>query len=197
MTTIAPDDAWAVGTIGCSDATTTLTEHWDGATWRIVKSPNPGGDGFNLLNKVTARGPDDVWAVGAWSDAGNEMTQPLVLHWDGTGWKQVHAPTGEGASCGDPGASLIGIGTDGSTLTAVGGRYCGQASRTLVESWNGHVWKVVPSPSPHLSDPPYAELGAVAVVGPTSSVAVGNTSDAAGNTVGMIEHTNGQRWLID
>jgi hypothetical protein len=40
-----PDDVWAVGTssdVGHYPLATTLVEHWDGHTWSVIASPNPG-----------------------------------------------------------------------------------------------------------------------------------------------------------
>ena len=37
----ATDDVWAVGSLGDSTGSYSLTEHWDGHTWTIVPSPNP------------------------------------------------------------------------------------------------------------------------------------------------------------
>ena len=59
-----PRDAWAVGYY--FDATAnhyhTLTEHWDGSSWSVVPSPNPG-NANNYLYGVAAISRKDVWAV--------------------------------------------------------------------------------------------------------------------------------------
>jgi hypothetical protein len=66
---VSATDVWAVGL----DTTTntpygsigiTLTEHWDGTTWSVVPSPNPGnyGNRFNAVASIP--GSNYVWAVG-------------------------------------------------------------------------------------------------------------------------------------
>src|SRR5579872_3063390 len=41
---LAANDVWAVGYyVNSSNASLTLIEHWNGAQWSVVPSPNPGG----------------------------------------------------------------------------------------------------------------------------------------------------------
>jgi hypothetical protein len=66
---ISTNDIWAVGsfpTLG--EPEQTFTEHWDGATWSIIPSPNPGKGG-NSLSAVTALSDGTVAAVGGQSTA--------------------------------------------------------------------------------------------------------------------------------
>src|SRR5947209_7919408 len=56
---VSGHDVWAVGQQGGN----TLTEHWNGAQWSIVHSPNVGSTG-SFLQAVTAISTNDVWAVG-------------------------------------------------------------------------------------------------------------------------------------
>jgi hypothetical protein len=48
--------------------------------------------GASDLYGVTARGPDDVWAVGSSSSDGFTTTRTLIEHWDGTAWTLVRSP---------------------------------------------------------------------------------------------------------
>jgi hypothetical protein len=71
VTAISPTNAWAVGaydavaTPGRATPDETLIEHWNGKSWTVQKSPNPGGSGNNNdLYDVAAASPSDVWAVG-------------------------------------------------------------------------------------------------------------------------------------
>lgn len=95
VTTVAADDVWAVGVatftwyISDGDAITssqTIIQHWNGTTWSIVPSPNPG-DGNNYYGTITnelygvaAVLASDVWAVGKYgkSDGLNVTSQTLV-----------------------------------------------------------------------------------------------------------------------
>src|SRR5438270_13536251 len=57
-------NAWAVGDYLNSDLTSyeTLIEHWDGAAWTVVLSPNVGPEDY--LQGVVATSETDAWAVG-------------------------------------------------------------------------------------------------------------------------------------
>jgi hypothetical protein len=75
VTAISPSDTWAVGTYQYSATTgeeRTLIEHWNGAQWSVVGSPNASGAGNFLLdagaasaNYVVALGYRFGW--GSWS----------------------------------------------------------------------------------------------------------------------------------
>ncbi len=76
----ASSDVWAVGASGRS----TLTEHWDGSSWKVEPSPNAStaSNAYNDLDAVAAIASNDVWAVGYYFDAaGNQLT--LTEHYAG------------------------------------------------------------------------------------------------------------------
>jgi len=87
---LAPNDAWAVGESYVGDRYKTLTEHWNGATWSLVPSPNVANTSSNDLYAVSATSSGDVWAVGDSLSADQQTDDTLLLHWDGTRWR-VHA----------------------------------------------------------------------------------------------------------
>lgn len=101
-------DVWAVGNRGQE----TITLHWDGNAWQLVKSPNPGSAG-NTLSGVSAASKDDVWAVGAMSDDAGDAT--LSIHWDGRRW--TAAP---GLNAGPHASTLSGTTHAGSDFWAAG-----------------------------------------------------------------------------
>ena len=90
---MASADAWSVGEFnpGVPPTVTgrrTLTEHWDGTAWRVVRSPNesfPGVDA-SYLKDADAVTSDDVWAVGFGADFGSLDSRSLTIHWDGSAW---------------------------------------------------------------------------------------------------------------
>ncbi len=98
---LAANDVWAVG-FSTPDAppqqsaTLTLIEHFDGARWTVVPSPNVGPDSVNQSNRLlglTANSPTDIWAFGSFFTAdgsGHQMT--LLLHYDGTSWTVASSP---------------------------------------------------------------------------------------------------------
>jgi hypothetical protein len=89
----APNDIWAVGYSGLNFVT--FSEHYDGASWKLVRTPIVG-TGPNVLNAVVALAPNDVWAVG-YSTASQQPppgkydvpTKTLIEHYDGTSWSVV------------------------------------------------------------------------------------------------------------
>ncbi len=97
VSAVAANDVWAVGRDGNHDGgplDQTLIEHWDGARWSIVPSPDPGGSSQdNDLWGVAAVATGDVWAVGGvGSFLDPQFSSPLALHWDGSSWTQVSVP---------------------------------------------------------------------------------------------------------
>src|SRR5262249_13548150 len=62
-------NAWAVGFRFGGLANRTLTEHWNGRSWKQVKSLNPGGVGHEAeLLSVSVLSRNNAWAVGYFSD---------------------------------------------------------------------------------------------------------------------------------
>jgi hypothetical protein len=98
---LAPNDVWAVGFSTpvpppAQAATLTLIEHFDGASWSVVPSPNVGPNSIyqsNRLFGLAANSSTDIYAFGSYfaSDgSGHQMT--LLLHWNGTIWAIVPSP---------------------------------------------------------------------------------------------------------
>jgi len=94
---LAPSDVWAVGYYYASSGVQmTLTEHWNGATWALVPSPNPGipsncspGYQGSALTAAGGISASDIWAVGyncSW------QSRTLAEHWNGSQWSAVSSP---------------------------------------------------------------------------------------------------------
>ena len=83
---ISTSDVWAVGQANTPDGLNlhTLIEHWNGAQWSIVPSPNnpPTGQAFDVLFGVTVSGPTSLWSVGGFDSLvkGNPGERTLTLH---------------------------------------------------------------------------------------------------------------------
>jgi hypothetical protein len=71
---LGPNDVWAVGSTYDPVAVDykTFTQHWNGSTWTVVQSPNPGPLYDQLFDVVGFPG-GDVWA------AGQAHTDTLVI----------------------------------------------------------------------------------------------------------------------
>jgi hypothetical protein len=167
------DDAWAVGAGMFNRA---LIEHWDGAAWTRVPSPDP--EGGTVLNGVAALSATNAWAVGGTNDTG----QTVIEHWDGDAWTQAPSPTPAGTS-----SDLYGVAaTSASNAWAVGQTDMRTGSTTLIEHWDGTAWTQVPSPAP----PAGGSLAGVAATSAANAWAVGSSSGA------LIEHWNGRAWTL-
>jgi hypothetical protein len=83
VTALAANNIWAVGTTGgiWSADLQTLIEHWDGAAWTVVPSPNTNPS-LNILHGIAAVNATDIWAVG-------EDWGFLIEHWNGASWTVV------------------------------------------------------------------------------------------------------------
>ncbi|PYQ99890.1 MAG: hypothetical protein DMF96_05370, partial [Acidobacteria bacterium] len=100
MAVVTADDIWAVGAqvefsgpgLGPDS---TLAEHWNGATWSAIATPNPGVDNNDLWGVASVPGAtvstNNVWAVGDSTD-GSGVEHSMALQWNGTGWNQIAVP---------------------------------------------------------------------------------------------------------
>ncbi len=183
VATVSANDVWAVGGSGSQ----TLIENWNGTSWSVVTSPNPGSQ-YNHLNGVTAVSASDVWAVGYYANSNSSVTQTLVEHWNGTSWSVVTSPSP--ASSNNELFSVSAVSASDvwavgfiSTTTATG-----PIDQTLVEHWNGTSWSVVKSANPGSTN---AHLAGVAAVSSKDVWAVGDSTNF-GKT--LIEHWNGTSW---
>lgn len=161
---IAANDVWAVGysNDGMSGYRT-LTEHWNGTSWSMFPTPNPGSPNTNYLYGVAAVATNDVWAVGEYASGAD---QTLVVHWNGSAWSVVQSPNVPGSYSFLRGVSVV----SARDIWAVGYSWSSTSGyRTLVEHWNGSTWSIVTSPNP---GPATNQLNGVAT-SPNSVWAVG------------------------
>jgi hypothetical protein len=121
VTAVATNDVWASGfETENSGFHVPYVLHWDGKTWSLTKTPNPGqGQGLagGSLFGITAVSASDVWAVGHSQDNTGTITT-LTEQFNGSAWSLVRSP--------DPGLlgndTLFGVaGAGGRQLFAVGG----------------------------------------------------------------------------
>jgi hypothetical protein len=121
--------------------------------WPVVESvptPNPPGAAASVLSGVTAASATDVWAARDYQAQNGEGT--LIEHWDGSTWSLVRGANLPCSGCGGPDAALAGVPAGSATAAwAVGTYFDGTNNRTLIEHWNGHVRRLVPSPNPGLA----------------------------------------------
>lgn len=191
---LSSSDVWAVGSHQnykgmYQEPQKTLVEHWDGASWSVIASPNVGTF-YNSLSAVTALAPNDIWAVGAQGNLQGHF-KTLIEHWDGTHWSVVHSPNAGTYANGLSAVTAL----SSSDIWAVGDDANGKTgARTLIEHWDGSMWSVVPSSSIGTFD---NELWSIAGVAPNDIWAVGLYWAAPGNvTDTLTEHWDGSVWSV-
>lgn len=148
----SPTDLWAVGdAVTFGSPIKTLVEHFDGATWTVVDSPNPlsGSSDQNVLVSVQALSPKNATAVGFVLDFGTQRELTMVQHWNGTKWKVVPSPNVDDR--GGAFNTLRGVtALSAKNMYAVGffanSDTAGQ-QETLVEHFDGTSWTIIPSPT--------------------------------------------------
>ncbi len=191
VTCASASDCWAVGDYGNAvpgDLTgyRTLIEHWDGAAWRIVTSPNTAPGQGNQLFSVTCVSASDCWAAGQYYNGGD---LPLVEHWNGNSWTIVISQ--------DPGYdnyfNAITCASASDCWAVGAATNSGNTWQTLIEHWNGTVWTVVPSPNPSAMQA--NQLLGVACASASDCWAVGSYDDEFVQQP-LIEHWNGTAWTI-
>jgi hypothetical protein len=132
---LAPNNVWVVGNQEGSDGIfETLAEHWDGHSWSVVRTPDPGTNG-NLLYAVDAVSPSSVWAVGQQSFA-TGPDQGLVEHWNGHTWSIVPLPVSVSAL-----VMLDGVTVSGGQVWVAGESDSPAGGLPLIERYiPGHGW---------------------------------------------------------
>jgi len=123
----------------------------------------PPEPGYNLLD-VTARAEDDIWAVGFLTTVtpGSATTSSVVLHWDGSAWRQVRTPEVGGVRA-------IAVDAEGGAWALAWGSP--PEARQHMLHWDGHAWtdSVLPAGAGLMAD--------VCAVAPDDVWAVGSKTD--------------------
>jgi hypothetical protein len=180
--------AFCMGTgdyINTAGARETLAETWNGSTWSIIPTVNPGPS-TNQLDSVACTTATNCIATGYYQNsAGTNF--PLAERWNGTSWQQLAA----GAITG---GRLLGLScTSASACTAVGFT----ESNPLAERWNGTSWKTQSVPKP--SGASSLKLKGVKCVSGSLCFAVGATGNMQAATPSgsaVAERWNGTGWHV-
>lgn len=139
VSAVSSTDVWAVGaeqTSNSASGNRTLIEHWNGAAWSVVPSPDPSVQGDNLTG-VVALSATDAWATGWYENNGQSALLPIILHWNGTDWSLFP---------NIPGISMIvrGIAAhSASDIWIVG--YDPLSTTNISLHFNGTQWSVAPT----------------------------------------------------
>jgi hypothetical protein len=107
-----------------------------------------------------------------------------------SGWQTVPSP-----SAGPSGLAAVAA-TSGRDAWAVGTRGPSGRFRTLTEHWDGHAWKIVPSPSPAAGASPTDALTGAVATSATNAWAVGFYEKTTTSFRTLAEHWDGTRWTV-
>lgn len=195
VTCTSDSNCWAVGYhVDPADnyQTKTLIEHWDGASWTIMPSPNANLN-ENQLTGVVCNSAADCWAVGYYDEVGDEYSyRTLVEHWNGTSWSIVFSPGPKSSVA----SKLYAVQCTSISDCWAAGTYAyvdGSAwhGAPLIQHWNGTAWSVVSVATAGIDDKLYD------LTCPSSSDcwAVGSTDYGKGSaTHPLIFHWDGAAW---
>jgi hypothetical protein len=207
-------NCWAVGYYGIEMSTTagdsvvSLTQalRWNGGTWSLVSTPNPGGHSMNhvnALNAVRCASVRDCWAAGSDGFGSTLDHRNLMLHWNGVTWAALAVPNPggtaksgvnqiRGLSCTSP-ANCWAAGSYGKQLA--GGH---QMLRNQLLHWAGKKWMKVTAPNPDGTGPRARnDLMTVSCTSSSDCWSVGG-SGATNGRPGLNEalHWNARTWSV-
>jgi hypothetical protein len=168
---------FAAGWKVAGGATHGLVEKWNGSTWSVLNTPDPGGTLASSLYSISCASTTSCIAVGDGPSPSFDYNG-YAEKYDGTNWTVTSAPGGTG---------LMGVSCASSS-------YCvavGYQSGPFASTWNGSAWTE--------STPGVGGAGSfqsVSCTSTTACVAVGNT-DVNGKQVTTAQEWDGTSWTVD
>jgi hypothetical protein len=175
--TLSANDAWVVGsrsTVGPFDS---MAARWNGTSWTPVATPIPDAQLGSQLNAIDGTSSSDLWAVGQAGGGDYQVSQPIILRWNGSAWSAVATPAAIDATL----EGVVALASN--DVWAVGREF----NRDLlwhvpwVLHWNGQSWSEIAAPAVL-----GAGLSAVTALSPTRVYAVGGGS--------LVLRWNGSSW---
>jgi hypothetical protein len=159
------------------------------ANWAIQSVPPvPSG----LFGAVSCSTSTACTAVGGTLNNGGPTTA-VSEGWNGVGWSLEATPNPagqtiaflDGVSCTSP-VDCIAVGYSDAVFGT---------SVTVAEHWNGVSWSI--EPTPNAAGATSSALNGVSCPSPGECMAVGFSTDGAGNNATLAERWNGVRWSIE
>jgi hypothetical protein len=176
-------DDWAVGescsATGCDE---TLAEHWNGSSWNVVSSPNPGPGSLADVSQVP--GSNKAWAVGTWvNTAQGYLNQGFTERWNGSSWALIQ-PAAPAPNMGFSFRDVLAAGTTSAWTVGSYLASSGLQELTLIEAWDGTSWTIVTSPNQGTGS--NYLYGVARVPGTTHAWAVGEYFNASNSFGGSL-----------
>jgi hypothetical protein len=163
----------------------TFAEQWNGTTWTIHATTNPGPEA-NYLYGVSCTSASACSAVG-YQQLSSGAKVSLAERWNGTSWATQITPNPPGPTDIFSGVSC----TSASACTAVGSYAESNAEPTgpFAEGWNGTTWTVQTTPSPAGADE--SPLTGVSCTAASTCTAVGQYQGTSGTYLTLAERESG------
>ena len=174
--TLSTSDAWVVGSRSTVGSLDSMAARWNGTSWTPVATPIPDGQLGSQLNAIDGTSSSNLWAVGQAGGGDYQVSQPIILRWNGSAWSAVATPAAIDATL----EGVVALASN--DVWAVGREF----NRDLlwhvpwVLHWNGQSWSEVAAPAVL-----GAGLSAVTALSPTRVYAVGGS---------VVLRWNGSSW---
>jgi hypothetical protein len=201
LTSLAPDDAWAVGYWRNEPAGLgSFAMRWDGASWSLFDLPETGQLGTQPQTQGVDAAPNgDVWVVGYLTTPYPTNNMALVLRWRQGSWDYVNTVTMRPeteypfAARGGFAYEVDAIADDDVWAVGIAGGF-GDAKSTTVPMalhWDGSSWTDVDVP---IVANRHHQLNDVCAISSDDVWAVGDYRNIAGTFRGVTYHWNGSNW---
>jgi hypothetical protein len=158
----------------------TFAERWNGTSWTIQTTTNPGAES-NYLYAASCASASACTAVG-YQQLSSGRLVTLAERWNGTSWAtQTTANPAGGA------AVLSGVSCASATACTAAGYYSpsnAEPTAPFAEGWNGTTWTLQIPPTPATDDSP---LNGVSCTAASTCTAVGQYQDSSGTYLTLAE----------
>lgn len=149
----------------------TLAATWDGTSWSLQTTPNPGGFNFEQFNAVSCASPTfcDAWASGNGGNPGVTIAE----QWNGSSWQMQTVPSN----------AMV------NSVSCTSATFCEAVGFGPAYEWDGSAWTSQTIPAPAGT----GGLGGVSCTSRAFCEAVGE-NNISGNVVGVAAMWNGSAW---
>jgi hypothetical protein len=178
-----------------SGFTVPLAERWNGTSWSIQRTPNPGqanGSRVSYLGGVSCPSTRTCTAVGFSGNSAGTSGATLAERWNGSVWTIQRTPHRASAT-----ASFLSAVSCPSPRSCIAvGYFTNRAgiALTLAERWNGTDWAIQRTPTPTAATA--VQLVGVSCASSRTCTAVGYFTIITGIDVMLAERWNGTVWAI-
>jgi len=169
------------GILSNSGDVVTLAERWNGTSWKIQSTTNPGPES-DYLYGASCTSASACTAVG-YQQLNTSAKVTLAERWNGTTWTTQTTPNPAGPTDVFSGVSCA----SATACTAVGSYAESNAEPTgpFAEGWNGTTWTVQTTPSPAGTDE--SPLNGVSCTAASTCTAVGEYQNSSGTYLTLAE----------